>query len=102
MEALFNTDKELVRKYGPQQARKVQLRLGFLKAAENLGQVPVTPPTRCHELSDDRKGQFAVDIKHPQRLTFEPDHNPLPRKPDGGIDLKKITIIKIIGVEDYH
>ena len=102
MATLFNTGRELVRKYGPQQARRIQMRLNILKAADNLDQVPSTPPTRRHELSDNRKGQFAVDIEHHQRLTFQPNHSPLPRKPDGGIDLKKITVIKIIRVEDYH
>ena len=48
------------------------------------------PPERRHELSGNRKGQFAVDLKHPQRLIFEPNHNPLPRRADGGLDLKKI------------
>ena len=47
-------------------------------------------------------GQFAVDLKHPYRLIFKPDHNPLPRKDDGGLDLTQITAIKILGVEDYH
>jgi proteic killer suppression protein len=64
--------------------------------------VPVRPPERRHELSGNRKGRFAVDLKHPQRLVFEPNHNPLPRGADGGLDLKKINAVTIIEVEDYH
>lgn len=36
------------------------------------------------------------------RLIFEPADNPIPIKPDGRIDWKKVTAIKIIGVEDTH
>ena len=36
------------------------------------------------------------------RLLFEPAHDPLPRKPDGGLDWAGVTAIRILGVEDYH
>ena len=31
-----------------------------------------------------------------------PNHEPVPRKDDGGIDLDKLTSIIIIEVVDYH
>ena len=49
-----------------------------------------------------KKGEFAVDLKHPFRLVFHPNHEPIPLKEDGGIDLKLVTSIAIIDVEDYH
>jgi len=42
------------------------------------------------------------NINHPYRLVFKPDHDPLPRKDNGGLDLEMITGITILGVEDYH
>jgi len=59
-------------------------------------------PERKHELKVDRKGKFTVDLKQPYRLIFKPNHRPLPRKDDGGIDIKRVTFITILGVEDYH
>ena len=77
-------------------------RMSVLRAAANLDQVPYKKPERRHELSGKRKGTFAVDLKHPFRLLFRPNHDPVPLKEDGGIELKLITSIEIIGVEDNH
>lgn len=91
-----------MREYGAENAKKIRQRMAVLAAAACLEEVPIHSPDRRHELSGNRKGQFAVDLKHPQRLVFEPNHNPLPRKSDGGLDLKKINAVTIIEVEDYH
>jgi toxin HigB-1 len=99
---IFNSEKSLVREYGPENAKKIKRRMAVLRAAYCLEEVPVLPPERRHELSGNRKEQFAVDLKHPRRLIFVPNYNPLPRKADGGLDLKKISAITIINVEDYH
>ncbi|MBI4534744.1 MAG: system killer suppression protein [Ignavibacteriae bacterium] len=99
---IFNSEKSLMREYGTENAKKIKHRMAVLAVATCLDEVPVHPPDRRHELSGDRKGQFAVDLKHPQRLIFEPNHNPLPRRTDGGLDLRKISAITIVEVEDYH
>jgi proteic killer suppression protein len=78
------------------------MRLDFLEAAENLGKVPVSPPHHRHELKGNLKGQFAVDLTGNYRLIFVPDHRPVPKKEDGGLDLEHITAIMILDVEDYH
>lgn len=98
----FNSEKELGREYGPENGKKIKLRMAVMTAATCLEEVSHCPSERRHELSGNRKGQFAVDLKHPKRLIFEPNHNPLPWKADGGLDLKKVTAITIVGVEDYH
>jgi len=53
-------------------------------------------------LTNDRAGQFSVDLAHPFRLLFIPAKDPVPEKNDGGIDLEQITEIEIIGIEDTH
>ena len=63
---------------------------------------PNRGPERCHELTGGRKGQLSVDLEHPYRLIFIPNHEPIPRKPDGGLDWKLVTSIMIIGIEDTH
>jgi toxin HigB-1 len=99
---IFNSEKNLVREYGTENAKRIKLRMAVLMAANCLEEVPTHPPERRHELSGARKGQFAVDLKHPFRLIFQPNHNPLPRKADGGVDSRKISAVTIIEVEDYH
>jgi proteic killer suppression protein len=99
---IFNSEKNLKREYGTQNANKIKLRLAVLMAATCLDEVSTRPPERRHELVGKRKGQFAVDLEHPKRLVFEPNHNPLPRRADGGLDLRKISAVTIIEIEDYH
>ena len=77
-------------------------RLAVLEEVANLASVPTTPPDRSHPLRGDRAGQFAVDLVHPHRLVFEPNHAPLPRAEDGGIDAGQVTAIVIVEVTDYH
>ena len=57
-------------------AKVIMMRMAVLKAARNLALVPGTPPDRRHQLSGDRDEQFAVDLVHPHRLVFEPNHEP--------------------------
>lgn len=102
LEREFNSERELVRRYGDRMARAIILRMTVLKGANHLGLVPVETPVRRHQLSGDRQDDFAVDLVQPYRLVFRPDHDPIPRKRDGGIDLVAITAIEIVAVIDYH
>lgn len=102
LEKTFNAQTELLRAYGSPMAKAIMLRMGVLRAARNLGQVPTTKPERRHQLTEDRDEQFAVDLVHPKRLIFEVNHDPIPRKPDGGIDVDQVTAITIVEVVDYH
>lgn len=102
LEKTFNALVGLQKAYGAQMAKAITKRMAVLKNAHHLGLVPTTKPERRHQLSGDRDEQFAVDLVHPHRLVFEPNHDPLPRKDDEGIDLEQVTAIKILEVIDYH
>lgn len=102
LEKTFNSEKELQRAYGQRMAKAIMIRLSVLSAARVLEMVPVTPPDRRHELKGDYAGHYAVDLVHPHRLIFEPNHDPVPAKPDGGIDTSQVTAITIVDVVDYH
>ena len=78
------------------------MRMAVLRAARNLERVPTTPPERRHQLGGDRDEPFAVDLVHPYRLVFEANHEPVPRKDDGGIDAEQVTAITILDVVDCH
>lgn len=76
-------------------------RLATLRAAPTLKDMDGAPG-RCHPLGADRTGQFAVSLWGQFRLIFVPDHDPVPRLHDGGIDPALITKISITEVVDYH
>ena len=99
---VFNEANALQKTYGARMARVIMMRMAVLRAAHNLGLVPTTPPERRHQLSGYRNEQFAVDLVHPYRLVFEPNHEPVPRGDDGGIDTERVIAITILDVVDYH
>lgn len=96
-----NSHRALVRKYGERMAGLIRRRLDDLDAASTLEEMRHLPG-RCHELIGDRSGQLSLDLIHPQRLIFVPDDDPVPRKPDGGLDWVQIRSILVIGIEDTH
>jgi plasmid maintenance system killer protein len=102
LQKLCTVEKEMVRKLGRRVADELQERLAELEAAEVLDNIRCLPYARCHELTADRKGQLTVDIAHPKRLIFKPDHDPVPNKGDGGLDWRRVTSILILEIVDYH
>ena len=97
-----SVERESVRRWGAQNAKKIRQRLADLQAAETLADVSTLPPARCHQLRGNRAGQFAVDVHQPYRLILEPVNDPVPMKEDGSINLTKVTRVRILEVEDYH
>ena len=97
-----NNEKASIKRWGPENARKLRQRLQEMEAAENLAQLHTLPGARCHQLSGDRDEQFAVDLKHPKRLVFEVADSPVPRRKDGGVDLAGVTSVVVVEVVDYH
>ena len=95
-------EKTVLRRYGTDNGRRICQRLADLMAAENLETLRALPQMRAHELAGDRVGQISVDVKHPRRLLLVPDHPEVPRKPDEGLDWKRVTKIRILGVIDTH
>ncbi len=102
LEKECNQQALLVRRHGAKRAMLIRRGLDELKAAQTLDIMGFLRPARCHELKGSRAGELSVDLDHPYRLVFKPDHNPLPTKPDSGLDWTQVTSIKILGVEDTH
>ena len=97
-----NSEKNARRVWGVKNARQILLRLDELLAAHDLSVMYFMPRANFHPLKGDRQGQFAVYAKHPFRVVFEPANEPVPLKADGGIDLSKVTEVRILEVVDYH
>lgn len=96
-----NNQRLLEKQHGKERAKRIRRRLDDLRAANVLEDMR-NLPGRCHELLHDRSGQLSVDLDHPYRLIFESTNEPIPTKPDGGIDWTKVTAVMILGVENTH
>jgi proteic killer suppression protein len=98
----FSSEEALIKVFGQEQARKISRRLSEIQAADKLEILRTLPQARVHELTGNRKGQISLDVKQPYRLIILPDYEDCPRKEDGGLNWKKITKVKILGIEDTH
>lgn len=98
---IFDSEKNLQKTYGTL-SKNIQVRMAQLKAADCLDDIPRVPPPKCHELSENRKGQLSVDLNHNMRLILKPDYDIPPRRDDGGLDWEQVTKIQIIEVVDTH
>lgn len=98
---LYNDSKKLVRRHGAQRAKLIRRRLDDLRAAPNLEMMRKLAG-RCHELRGDRDFEISVDLDGPYRLILYPAHNPIPLKPDLGLDWTKVTALLVKEVVDTH
>lgn len=101
LEDCLSRQPDRVRKYGRTAADKIGLRLTQLLAAPSLDTMRQLPG-RCHELQGDREGQLAMTVHGGFRLVFVPAADSPPVKPDGGLDWRTVTAIRILEVTDYH
>ncbi len=90
-------EKELVKKYGTEVAKKLPLRIIQLKSFNTLNDVPINPPFRRHKLSGDRDGEFAVSITSQYRLIFRIKNNNIIIE-----DLRNIREIEIMEVSKHY
>ena len=59
------------RKYGSDMAEKIHQRIDEIDASETVEEMVQCHIVRCQYLTGNRKGQYAMDLIHPQRLIFE-------------------------------
>ena len=101
LEKYANNDRTGSKKLGEKRFKKYKQRLDQLKASKTLEDVRFQPG-RFHELTSDRKGQWACELDHPYRLIFEPQENPIPIDSDGKYIWVEIKGVEIIEIDDYH
>ena len=92
----------MVRRFGPDLARRLRTRLTELDQAASLAEVRLLPHARAHQLVADRDEQISLDLGHPRRLIVDVNHDPVPRLADGGLDWETITAIRILEITDTH
>lgn len=77
------------RAYGRVMAEKIHQRIDEIGAADTIELLVQFHIGRCHLLTQNRKGQYAMDWVHPYRLIFE-------KKGD------TIQVANILEIVDYH
>lgn len=97
----LGSDRDRVKEFGAQAARRIDLRLQQLRRVPTLEDMR-NLPGRCHELSGDLRGYLAVDVHQPVRLIFHPSDPDNAKKPDGGLDWSAVDSIIITDIIDYH
>ena len=70
-------------------AEKIQMRIDEISAADTVEMMIQFHIGRCHPLTNNRKGQYDVDLVHPYRLVFEKHGD-------------EIQIAHIMEIVDYH
>lgn len=101
LEKLANDDRKLVKEFGKLRADKINARLAQLRFANTLEDVRHLPGN-YHELTGNRKGQWACDLDQPYRLVFTPHENPIPANDHGQYVWMEITGVEIVEVVNYH
>jgi proteic killer suppression protein len=96
-----NNQRLLIKNHGAERAKRIRKRLDSLRSVEFLEDMRNIPGS-CHELLHNRAGQLSIYLDHPYRLIFEPANEPIPTKPDGGLDWSKVTAVRILSVEGTH
>lgn len=101
LEKLANDDRKMHKELGKIRANLLRRRLTQMVDATTLEDVRYLPGN-YHELTGNRKGQWACDLDQPYRLVFAPHENPIPTDDDGKYIWLKIKGVEIIEITNYH
>jgi len=98
---IANHERKMQKELGERRAKLFRRRLSQLSAAKTLEDVR-SLPGNYHELTENRKGQWACDLDQPYRLVFTPQERPIPTNNDGQYCWLEISGIEIIEIINYH
>lgn len=97
-------DRARVRQWGTVVSKMLKRRLEDLASVRDLADA-FTIPGMLHPLGEGERGNechYAMHLTANWRLVFRPDHDPVPRTEDGGVDCRQVEAIVILEVIDYH
>lgn len=89
------------RKLGSVRSEKHLQRIGDLFDANTLEDVRYLPGN-YHELTANRKGQWAVSLDGPYRLIFTPHESPIPTDSNGKYIWIEIKGVELEEIENYQ
>ncbi len=89
------------KKLGNSRATKYHQRLDDMRDVDSFDNLRFLPGN-FHNLSGNRKGQWACSLDHPYRLIFEPAEKPLSANQHDTPILSDLKIVEILEIVDYH
>ncbi len=89
IEKVCTNAREAIKKHGQRMADKIHQRIDEISAASTVEEMIEYHIGRCHQLAENRKGEYAVDLVHPYRLVFTKKG-------------EEIQIARIMEIVDYH
>lgn len=101
LEKIASNRRKCQKELGLIRAELLFQRLSDLYIATTLEDVRYLPG-HYHELTGDRKGQWACDLDQPYRLIFEPHEDPVPTDDNGRYVWIEIKGVEIIEIVNYH
>lgn len=101
LEKLANDSRKCLKDFGQIRGKLFLRRLGDLSDADTLEKVRHLPGN-YHELTGNRKGEWACDLDQPYRLIFTPQQDPIPTNEAGQYIWFEIVGVEIIEIVDYH
>ena len=101
IQKICTNEKTARKELGSDGAKVLTNRLQQMRDAENLEKLRYAPGD-WHELTGDRDGQLACSLRGLNRLVFTPSNDPIPIKPDGGLDWSEVTAVMNVEIVDYH
>lgn len=95
LEKILSNDR-LLNKYYSNNYKNLKNRLSEIKVANNLSEVPETPPPRRHKLQGNYKDCWGINYSKNDRIII---------RPIGQFDINNLSTIQdieIVDLEDYH
>ena len=75
LEIIGADNKENRKEGNTKMAEKIDMRIGEIISSDTVEMMIQSKIGRCHPLTQNRKGQYAVDLVQPYRLVFEKQGN---------------------------
>ena len=97
----INNSAKALKEFGSKRGKILLQRISALLLADTLEDVRHLPG-HFHELTGNRKGQWACDLDQPYRLIFTPHELPIPTDSSGRYIWIEITSVELIEITNYH
>ncbi len=101
LQKLVSDDRKMQKELGQPRAKILRRRLTQMQDATTLEDVRDLPG-KYHELTGNRKGQWACNLDQPYRLIFTPHETPIPTNEGGQYIWTEVLGIEVIKIINYH
>lgn len=98
---LANNSRKAQAELGQLRSKLFRRRLDDIAAVDNMNDLKHLPG-HFHELTGDRRGQWACSLDNPYRLVFVSSLRPVPIDEKGNYLWNEMQSVTILEIVDYH